>query len=316
MILITGGCGLIGSNVVAALNQQGTGDIIVADRFDHTGKWRNIANKIIAGYIDKDKLLQQIKRESIEAVIHLGARTDTMEKDTRLMLEDNFEYSKALWRYCAERQIRFVYASSAAVYGDGSRGFAEDADLDGLTPPNPYACSKLLFDRWAIRQEAAPPCWAGLRFFNVYGPGEAHKGRMASMAYQAYHQSIKEGKVKLFKSGRADCGHGEQQRDFVYVRDAADVALFFYHSGSFASGIYNVGTGKSRTFNELAAAALAARGMPAAIEYVEMAAGLENSYQYYTKANLTKLRHAGYSPDFTELEQGIAEYVRYLEQNS
>ena len=315
MILLTGRCGLIGSNVVESLNRQGTVDIILADRLDHTGKWLNIANKVIADYVDKDKLFQQIDEENIEAVIHLGARTDTTEQDVKLILEDNYEYSKALWRYCAERHIRFIYASSAAVYGDGNRGFAEDTDPDCLQPLNPYAYSKLLFDRWVFRQKKAPSCWAGLRFFNVYGPGELHKGRMASMVFQAYHQSVKDGSIRLFKSQRADYGHGEQQRDFIYVKDAADVVMFFYNSASFTPGIYNVGSGQSRTFNELAAAVLAAQGKAAPIEYVEMAAHLKASYQYYTRADLTKLRRAGYVQNFKDLEHGVREYVLYLEAN-
>ncbi|TCO79047.1 ADP-glyceromanno-heptose 6-epimerase [Marinisporobacter balticus] len=314
MILITGGSGFIGSNIVQALNREGIYDILVADQLDTTDKWKNIADKNIADYIDKDNLFKEIANQNLEAVIHMGACTDTMEYDAKQMIADNYEFSKKLWKYCVEKRIKFIYASSASIYGDGSSGFTENANLDNMMPLNPYAYSKLLFDRWTAKQKKTPPYWAGLRFFNVYGPGESHKASMASMAFHAYHQIQQDGKVRLFKSNRINCQHGGQQRDFIYVKDIADIVLFLYHSSSFLSGIYNVGSGHARTFNELISAVFDACQTPIQIEYIDMPAELERKYQYYTKSDMTKLRKIGYLRNFTDIEQGVSEYVRYLDR--
>ncbi|QZY55881.1 ADP-glyceromanno-heptose 6-epimerase [Crassaminicella profunda] len=312
MILITGGSGFIGSNIIEAFNKEGICDILVADQLDSTNKWKNIANKNIADYIDKDSLFKKIKEENIQVVIHMGACTNTMESDAKQMLKDNYDFSKNLWKYCAEKKIKFIYASSASIYGDGSFGFTENINLNKVTPLNPYAYSKLLFDRWIAKQKTTPPYWAGLRFFNVYGPGESHKGPMASMAFHAYHQIQQEGKVRLFKSNRINYQHGEQQRDFIYVKDIANIVLFFYHKASFPSGIYNVGSGQTHTFNELIQAIFSAYPAPIQMEYIDMPEGLEDKYQYYTKADMNKLKTIGYSRKFTDLKQGISEYVHYL----
>lgn len=312
MILITGGGGFIGSNLVRALNRQGILDLLIADRLDHPDKWKNIAGAKIADYVDKDNLLRCLGGQTIETVVHLGANTDTMERDAGRMIEDNYRFSKELWRYCVQKRVRLIYAGSAAVYGNGSAGFSESAVLDEIKPLNAYAWSKLLFDRWVAEQKESPPCWAGLRFFNVYGPGESHKGRMASMVFQAYHQVKADGVVRLFKSNLKSCRHGEQQRDFVYVGDVVKVILFFFHRYSFPPGIYNVGSGRSRTFNELAGAVFGALGKPFQVEYVDMPAALAESYQYRTLADLTRLRGAGYRSAFTDLEQGVQEYIDYL----
>ncbi len=313
MILVTGGSGFIGSNIVQELNQHGICDILVADELDTTDKWKNLADKKIGDYIHKDSLFEKLEAQSIEAVIHMGACTNTMENDAKRMLENNYEFSKRLWRYCVQKRIKFIYASSAAIYGDGSLGFSENTSLDLMTPLNLYAYSKLLFDRWVIKEKEAPPYWAGLRFFNVYGPGEAHKGPMGSMVFHAYHQIEEQGKVKLFKSNNVHFGHGEQQRDFIYVKDVADVVLFLYNRPSFPSGTYNVGTGRSRTFNELIRAVFTARQSPEQIEYVEMPQALKEKYQYSTTADITKLRKIGYVHPFTDIEKGVAEYVAYLD---
>jgi ADP-L-glycero-D-manno-heptose 6-epimerase len=313
MILITGGSGFIGSNIVQALNQQGIHDILIADQLDSTDKWKNIADKNISDYIDKDRLFEKITHYSLDAVIHMGACTDTTERNMQRLIEDNYEYSKKLWQYCVKKHIKFIYASSASIYGNGDFSFTEKANLDNMIPLNPYAYSKLLFDKWVIRQKNTPPAWAGLRFFNVYGPGENHKALMASMVFHAYHQIQEQGKVKLFKSQHINYQDGEQQRDFVYVKDVADIALFFYHNPSFPSGIYNVGSGCARTFNDLVRAIYTARQLPCQVEYIEMPAVLEKKYQYYTKADMTKLREIGYTRDLTELEHGILAYVDYLD---
>ncbi|QEK12887.1 ADP-glyceromanno-heptose 6-epimerase [Crassaminicella thermophila] len=312
MILVTGGSGFIGSNIIHSLNQQGIYDILVADRLDTSDKWKNMADTIITDYIDKDKLFEMLLSKNIEAIIHMGACTNTMEQDAKKMIEDNYEFSKKLWQYCTKNCIKFIYASSAAIYGDGSSGFTENINIDSITPLNPYAYSKLLFDRWAMKQKNTPPYWAGLRFFNVYGPRESHKGRMASMAFHAYNQIQNQGKVKLFKSNNINYKHGEQKRDFIYVKDVADIVLFFYKTPSFPSGIYNVGSGCARTFNDLALAVFNACQLPANIEYIDMPIELEGKYQYYTKADITKLRKIGYSNSFTSLEQGISDYISYL----
>jgi ADP-L-glycero-D-manno-heptose 6-epimerase len=313
MILVTGGCGLIGSNIIEALNNQGINDIIVTDELDHSNKWQNICNKNIADLVEKDKLFDIISKYDFNTVIHMGACTDTTEKDSRKMMEDNFYYSKKLWEYCSEKKLKFIYASSASVYGDGSLGFSENIKMDDLTPLNVYAYSKLLFDRWNSKQKATPPNWVGLRFFNVYGSGEFHKGKMASMMYQAYLQIRKEKKVCLFKDCNDGALNGEQKRDFVYVKDVADVIMHFFNNSNYPSGIYNLGTGTANTFNELVKDVFNAMNQPIDIEYIDMPTHIQAKYQSYTRADMRKLREEGYTREFTSLKDGITDYISCLE---
>ncbi len=315
MIIVTGGSGFIGSNVIMELNKRGRNDILVSDRLDASTKWKNLRGLDIADYADKDRLLDVMDAKKVEAVIHLGANTDTTERDARQIMDENFEYSKKLWRYCAKHNIRFIYASSASVYGDGALSYREAIPPEKLTPLNAYAYSKLLFDRWAVRQPASPPLWAGLRFFNVYGPGEAHKNHMASMVFHAFHQIRKNGVVRLFKSYDPNFPDGEQKRDFVYVGDVADICLFLLDRDAFPSGFYNVGTGHAQSFNELVNALFASLSLAPSIEYIEMPAALIRQYQYFTEADIGRLRQIGYERPIRTIQDGVAEYARYLLRN-
>ena len=310
MIVVTGGAGLIGSHIIERLNVQGISDILVSDRLDASGKWRNLDRNTFADYVDKDQLFDAMGKSSVEAVIHMGAITDTMEMDAQLVVEYNFQYSKEIWRWCTEHRTMLVYASSASVYGDGSQGFSETVDLGSVHALNPYAYSKLLFDRWVMRQSGAkPPHWRATRFFNVYGSGEAHKGRMASVVLHAMRQLHREHKVQLFKAYRDGYRDGEQLRDFVQVDDTANVVVQLAKDDSLEDGFYNVGTGQARTFNDLATAVCRAMGRESNIEYVDMPEGLEQRYQYFTQADVTKLRRNGLLPHPTSLEDGITDYV-------
>ena len=310
MILITGGAGFIGSNIAMRLNSAGIDDLLISDRLASSGKWRNLTHFVFSDYIDMETLLSSLDAMNIQAVIHMGARTDTMDQNAADIMRDNFSYTKTLWHWCTANKVPFIYASSASVYGDGSRGFSEHTDLNHSKALNPYALSKLAFDRWVAHQTSAPPRWAGLRFFNVYGPGEAHKGRMASVVFHAYNEVSRSGYISLFKSYKPAFRDGEQKRDFIYVKDVADIVYYLLESTHLKSGMYNVGTGEARTFNDLAASVLEALGTTTGtIQYVDMPAGLPNSYQYVTQADVRRLREAGYDKSFTSLNQGIKEYV-------
>lgn len=315
MIVVTGGAGFIGSNVIRGLNRQGHRDILVVDHLDDSSKWRNLASLEIADYVDKDVLFYQLNGTRIDFFIHLGARTNTMDPDCKAIMDSNFQYSKLVWNFCSTHHIPLVYASSASVYGSGNCGFHESIDMGKVSPLNPYALSKVMFDRWVNRQArlgVRPPSWAGLRFFNVYGPGEAHKGSMSSVVRQAFKEIQNKGYVSLFKSYREDVADGEQRRDFVYISDIVSVILFFFTQVHFSSGFYNCGSGTSRTFNDLAHLVFREMGHEPRIQYVDMPIGLTHQYQYFTETDTQRLRDLGYPGPFTSLEQGIQQYLSEL----
>ncbi|MBI5856868.1 MAG: ADP-glyceromanno-heptose 6-epimerase [Sphingobacteriales bacterium] len=328
VILITGAAGFIGSYLLGYLNKKGYENIIIVDDFSEEEKNPNYESKKFIQKVEREKLFDWLKENdpSISFVFHLGARTDTTEFDYSVHEKLNVEYSKNIWLYCTDKKIPLVYASSAATYGSGELGYKDDHDVvENLHPLNPYGISKNEFDKWALKkgresgvgsQESAPPFWSGLKFFNVYGPNEYHKGRMASMIFHGFNQIQKTGKVKLFKSHRPDYKDGEQLRDFIYVEDVAKVCCWMMESmvnGEWAmgkNGIYNLGTGNARTFNDLAKATFAAMGKEAVIEYIDMPEDIRDKYQYFTEADMNKLRNVGYNENFCPLEEGIADYVK------
>jgi len=322
MILVTGGAGFIGSNIAAALAERGQ-QVAVCDRLRQGDKWRNLARVPLRDCIDPPALLPwlQSHADGIEAIVHMGAITATTESDTDLITAVNFRLPLSLWRWCATFGKRFIYASSASTYGDGAQGFDDDASpqaLARLRPLNPYAWSKHLFDQWVAREladgGAAPPQWVALKFFNVYGPNEYHKSAMRSVVAQQYPQAAADQPVRLFRSHRSDVPDGAQQRDFVYVRDCVEVALWLLDHPK-VTGLFNVGTGQARSFAELARALFAALQLPARIEYVDTPLALRAHYQYFTAARLQRLRAAGYTRAFTSLEEGVRDYVqRFLSQ--
>jgi ADP-L-glycero-D-manno-heptose 6-epimerase len=327
--IVTGAAGFIGSNIVKALNERGVSGIIAVDNLKRAEKFRNLVDCEIADYLDKDDFLARVHAGqfdgAVDAVLHQGACSDTMETDGRYMMENNFRYSLALLDWCGKQKLPFLYASSAATYGGGRR-FREERACEA--PLNVYGYSKFLFDQIVRRRlPEAPAQIAGFRYFNVYGPREAHKGRMASVAFHHYRQFRDEGKVKLFE-GCGEYGDGEQKRDFVFVGDVARVNLFFLDHPE-KSGIFNVGTGRAQTFNELAAANVnacrARQGKPAEplaalrkqgfIEYLPFPEALKGKYQSFTQADLAKLREAGYEAPFASVEEGVAQYVRWLDEH-
>ncbi len=315
MIVITGGAGMIGSMIAWHLNEHlGRDDVVVADRIEQPDQWQNMCHRRLADYLDKDELLPWLERAGkIDAVIHMGAISATTERDFDRLLQANIRYSQNLWRWCAYKEVPFLYASSAATYGLGEAGYRDDLDIDRLRPLNGYGFSKQFFDQWALRQQRegapCPPRWYGFKYFNVYGPNEYHKGRMASVAYHAFNQAREEGRVRLFRSHRPDCADGMQRRDFVYVKDAAAATCHFLEHAA-ESGLYNIGSGKARSFRDLALAVLAGLGREPAIDYEDMPLDLRGRYQYYTQADIGRLRRAGYARPFLELEDGVADYVR------
>lgn len=310
-IIVTGGAGFIGSCVVRELNNRGIEDIIIVDNIATTDKWMNMRNKKYIKYVHKSNFLAELPSyEGVTAIIHMGAQSSTTERDFDYLWENNFEYTKALWNYCAEKQIQFIYASSAATYGDGELGFDDKMDIDQLRPLNGYGYSKQLFDQWVKYQARSFPAqYAGLKFFNVYGPNEYFKGSMASMIFHGYKQIMESGKIKLFKSCNPDYADGGQLRDFVYVKDVCDVIMWLLDN-KHVSGLFNVGTGCAQSFKELAEATFAALGMEPVIEYIDMPEHLKKKYQYYTKAEMDKLRSAGYDRAFSDLTSGAKDYVQ------
>jgi ADP-L-glycero-D-manno-heptose 6-epimerase len=317
MILVTGGAGFIGSNVVAALGDRGV-PVAVCDALGRDDKWRNLARRELVDLIAPDALRDWLEAagSSLDAIVHMGAISSTTERDADRIVATNFGLSQDLWRFCAARDLRLVYASSAATYGDGSRGFDDDPSpgaLAALRPLNAYGWSKHLFDRWVARTVAdggpAPPQWVGLKFFNVYGPNEYHKGAMQSVVAQKYPLAAAGQPVTLFRSHHPDYGDGEQRRDFIYVGDCADVVCWLLDQPR-VSGLFNLGTGQDRTFADLARALFAALGAEPRIAYVDMPESIRDRYQYLTRAKMDRLRAAGYSRDFTPLEEGVRAYVR------
>lgn len=317
MIIVTGGAGFIGSCVVRSLNEAGCSDIVIVDNISETDKWMNMRNKKYIKYVHKSKFLEELPiYENVEAIVHMGAQSSTTERDFDYLWENNFEYTKALWNYCAEKHISFIYASSAATYGDGSLGFNDRMDIDKLLPLNGYGYSKQLFDMWVKHQaKSFPAQYCGLKFFNVYGPNEYFKGSMASMVFHGFNQIKETGKVKLFKSCNPNYADGGQLRDFVYVKDICKVIMWLLVN-KHVSGLFNVGTGRAQSFAELAEATFHALDLEPNIEYIDMPEKLRGKYQYYTKAEMSKLYDAGYPYHFADVENGVRDYVQsHLAQN-
>lgn len=318
MIVVTGGAGFIGSALVWRLNEQGIDDILIADRLGHAGKWLNINKRVFSRVLHKDALLPWLESgaegEKIDAVFHLGASSSTTECDVDYLVDNNLNYSVRLWHYCVRHKVPLIYASSAATYGAGEHGFNDSlAAVPKLRPLNPYGFSKQKFDHWAMRQTEAPPFWAGLKFFNVYGPQEYHKGGQSSVIFQVVPQVQKTGTIKLFKSYLPGYADGGQLRDFVYVKDCVDVMLHFHkHWRQVQSGLYNIGSGQARSFADVARGVFAAMDLsPAQIDYIDMPEAIRGQYQYFTEANLHRLRDkGGYEAPMTALEAGIHDYVR------
>jgi ADP-L-glycero-D-manno-heptose 6-epimerase len=318
-LVVTGTAGFIGTVFVQYLNEQGLTNLILVDDFGVEAKRNNWEKKQFVKVIERQAFLEQLHELdfNIDIIVHLGARTDTTEFNYAIHEELNLEYSKSLWNYATEKQIPFIYASSAATYGAGELGYDDSHEIIGqLKPLNPYGISKNEFDKWAIAQTTHPPVWAGLKFFNVYGPNESHKGRMASVIFHAFNQIKENGVVKLFKSHRADFKDGEQLRDFIYVKDVAKVIYWMLdemllHKWSVEkNGLYNLGTGQARTFYDLAANVFIAQGLKPNIEFVDMPSDIRDTYQYFTEANMVKLRAAGYVAQFYSLEEGVKDYVQ------
>jgi len=328
-IVITGAAGFIGSCLVSFLNKAGYENLILVDDFSRHEKDINLEGKAFSKKIEREEFFDWLEKENpeIHFFYHIGARTDTTEFDYSVHEHLNLDYSKKVWNYCAEKNVPLVYASSAATYGRGELGYKDDEFvIEKLKPLNPYGISKNEFDKWALRtlrqaqgdnrgQVQEPPAWAGLKFFNVYGPNEYHKERMASVIFHSYNQIQKNGFVKLFKSHKKEFKDGEQLRDFIYVKDVLRICFWFLECWqkdpeTFISGIYNVGTGKARSFNDLVNATFSALDKSTQIEYIDMPEDIRETYQYFTEADMNKIRAAGYSQPFYSLEEGVADYVR------
>ena len=318
MIIVTGGTGFIGSNLVAALEEQGADEIVICDTLGTGDKWRNIAKREIRDIVHPDRLFDYLEthEKEIDVVFHMGAISSTTETDVDLIAETNIVLSRRLWKWCGKNQKRFIYASSAATYGNGDEGFTDDQSIDALSklkPLNAYGWSKHLFDRRIARvlkdgKEPVPPQWAGLKFFNVYGPNEYHKDDQMSVICKLYPQVKAGASAKLFKSHHADYEDGGQLRDFIYVKDCVDVMLWLYNNKD-VNGLFNVGTGKAQSFKELAEATFKAAGKEPKVNYIDMPETLREKYQYFTQADMDKLRSAGYTGEFMDLEAGVHDYV-------
>jgi len=306
-ILLTGGAGFIGSCILRTLNDMGENDIVIVDNIANSGKWRNLVNKRFTEYIHKTKLFECLYAlGEITHVIHIGACSSTTETDFDYLYSNNTDYSKRLWQFCAERGISFIYASSA--YG-GGEDFSDDGDITSLRPLNGYGYSKQLFDLWVESQRIKPKQCVGLKFFNVYGPNEYHKGSMASVIFHGFNQIKETGKIKLFKSHKPNYSDGGQKRDFVYVKDICEIIRFFIEHSEI-SGLFNAGTGKAESFETLGKSIFKALKKPENIEYIDMPEHLRDKYQYFTEAKIDKLRNVGYNLPFRTLESGVDDYVK------
>ncbi|GAB4297820.1 MAG: ADP-glyceromanno-heptose 6-epimerase [Marinilabiliales bacterium] len=319
MIVVTGGAGFIGSNIISGLNQQNYKDIVIVDDFSNINKLPNYKNKTYTEIVHRNDFFKWLdnNHKFVQFIFHIGARTDTTEFNFDVLNELNLEYSKKIWQKCVIYGLPLIYASSAATYGDGTLGYSDNHNIiNKLQPLNPYGISKNEFDKWVIKQEKTPWFWAGFKFFNVYGPNEYHKGRMSSVILHAYRQISETGKMKLFKSHNPDYNDGEQKRDFIFVDDVVDVLMYFMTLQKY-SGIYNLGTGKARTFYDLANAIFKTLEINPVIEFIDTPEDIRDKYQYYTCADMQKLRSTGYNKEFTELEDGIEKYIKmYLKSNS
>jgi ADP-L-glycero-D-manno-heptose 6-epimerase len=322
MLLVTGGAGFIGSNLVAGLNDAGRTDIAISDVLGSQDKWLNLRKRQISDFIPPEETLRWLEGRKLDAVVHLGAISETTATDGDRVIANNFRCSLALLDWCTQTQTRFIYASSAATYGDGAAGFDDDwapAQLRRLTPLNLYGWSKHLFDLVVAdrraKGEKLPPQWAGLKFFNVFGPNEYHKGAMMSVVASVFAQARDGKPVKLFKSHKDGIADGDQRRDFIYIDDVVAVILWLLEAPPRVSGIFNVGTGKARSFRDLADSLFAALEREPLLEYIDMPVTIRDKYQYLTQANVDRLRHAGYNAGFTSLEAGVRAYVvNYLTQ--
>ena len=319
-IIVTGAAGFIGSCMVQYLNEQGFTNLILVDDFGIESKRVNWESKQYEGIVERQSLFEWLERNepTIDVFIHLGARTDTTEFDYSIHKALNVVYSQNVWNYCTEKNIPLIYASSAATYGSGELGYDDNHEIvEDLKPLNPYGISKNEFDKWALKQTETPPFWAGLKFFNIYGPNEYHKGRMASVIWHSFNQIKKDGLVKLFRSHRPDFKEGEQLRDFVYVKDLVKVIYWMMsqltvnsQQSTVPSGLYNLGTGTARSFYDLASSTFRGLDLEPNIVFVDMPLDIRDKYQYFTEANMQKLKAAGYTDDFYTLEEGVDDYVR------
>jgi ADP-L-glycero-D-manno-heptose 6-epimerase len=310
-IVITGAAGFIGSCLAGKLNNKGYKNLVLVDDFTHPAKESNFAHKAFLEKVDREIFPVWLEEhaDDVEFVFHIGARTDTAEQDRSVFDKLNLNYSKAVWDACTRRGIRMIYASSAATYGMGEHGYSDDHSVvEKLVPLNLYGESKNDFDKWVLAQQVTPPFWAGMKFFNVYGPNEYHKGRMASVIFHAYRQILTTGMVKLFRSHHPGYKDGEQLRDFIFVKDVVD-ALFFLMKRGEQSGLYNLGTGQARTFLDLARATFHAMAIPEKIVYIDTPLDIRDKYQYFTEAKIEKIRLAGFDNTFYTLEEGVEEYI-------
>jgi len=319
MIIVTGAAGFIGSVMVAKLNQEGHKDLILVDDFSNPEKNKNLANKAFKEKVDREIFFDWFEENhaDVDFVIHIGARTDTAEFDVAIFNKLNLNYTKQMWQKCSTFDIPLIYASSAATYGMGEFGYSDRHDIvEKLKPLNPYGKSKNDFDKWALNQNETPPFWAGFKFFNVYGPNEFHKGRMASVIFHAFHQINKTGKMKLFKSHHPDFEDGKQLRDFVYVKDVVNVLYYFMENPN-TSGLYNLGTGTARSFLDLTISTFVAMGNEPNIGFIDTPIDIRDKYQYFTEADMKKVNENGYKKSFTPLEKGVEDYVKnYLIPNN
>ncbi len=317
-VVVTGAAGFIGSCMVGWLNSKGFTNLILVDEFDDESKELNLLHKEYTVRVERENFFEWLQREqpAVSFVFHLGARTDTTEFDYAIHQRLNLEYSQAVWNWCTANNIPLVYASSAATYGSGTKGYQDNHDIiHELEPLNPYGISKNEFDKWALQQQTQPPFWAGLKFFNVYGPNEYHKARMASVIFHSFNQIKATGNVKLFKSHKEGFKDGEQLRDFVYVKDVIAVCYWLMQHQP-ASAIYNLGTGTARSFNDLVKATYKGMDTAEQIEFIDMPEDIRDKYQYFTEAAMDKLRMAGYTEKFYSLEEGVVDYVKnYLLTN-